>query len=286
MNKLVICLFFMTIVIIKAQEEILYAEMFSQMMKNKEVLKRTSKQKMSDITDGKGFEHFVLKISQERKYVKDLMREINDMLDSDYMSKFRQSIKDQTLDFFKTINDNDILTSGKSRMYFDMSFVNEKGLMELFKYSVLEKDIGYKIDIVIIVGNFTPAKPYTIVSYSYSNMFREEYSEDIKYLPATFTMEHVDFILKVTGNILTFFEKGTFGPLLSDKYYEIKEKNGGKRMKRRSHDDDEDDDDDDNDYEEYENKRRHNMKYHKRDKSYGNENNLFKNENNFIKMDV
>ena len=295
MNKLVICLAFTFVVIIKAQEQVIYAEMFNQMMKNKELLKRTSSEKMSDITDRKGFEYFVMSITRDEKYVKDLMKEIDVMMNDDYMKHFSQEFKDDTIKFFKEINDNIILTHGKRRMKFDLHFTNEKGLMEMFKYSVteLEDNNGYFIDKTIIISDFTPSKPYTIVSYSYSNMVRDEYSEDIRYLPNVFTMEHLDFILKVSGSLLSFFEKGTFEPLLTDKYYERKETNEGKRIKYRNHYRDEHDDtfrkqrmdqeDDDNDEEQYENRYNDRNKKHR----YSNdEHNFFKNENNFMKFDV
>lgn len=290
MNKLIIFVVLLLVVVIKAQETVVYAELMKKMLEEREKMKIKTSQTMSDVNEGNGFSNFILKMRKSNKYVKDLMVDINRLLNSNYMSQFSQELKNKLHDDYVDVS-NCILTEKMDNLGFSMYFVNEKGFLELFMYSVQEDNIGYHVEEIVIVGNFTPSHPFVKISSRYSNMIKEEYSEEIKYLPAEFLTEHFDFIIKALNSILSFFDKGRFEPLLSENYHNEKEKTKREKIRygdrgndRRNNEEDDEHDERDERDDDKNSKHRFDKRNNDERTKKGDEHNFVKNEANFMKF--
>lgn len=211
MNKLgVICWFIIIINVLSVdvtptdiRGSVMAINTVLKLLKNRNEKEMTT----SDIKKGDGFKTYNNVIFHDERTVRSIEIELERLKSSSIFENINPNIKENVNKAINEINDNVIFDPYFNRDMFKLLYQDMNGVMNMVKLYIEKTTIGYRIDLIIVDVNFIPSNSHVILSYSNSDIFSRTFNQEIKYLPANINEDHLDFIYKVNGDMITLINK-------------------------------------------------------------------------------
>jgi len=203
MNSLFILLFFVFIITFTngQDSETAIVKSLIGLLKEKNVAEHTTE--TTDIKRGDGFKKFSNIIHHSNVSVISITKEIEHLKNNSIFNGVSKEIKKSIVDALDEINDNIIFKPSFENDMFDLFYTDSNGKMSLARIYIEKIDEGYRRVLTLIDVDFIPANPYVILTYSDSDIFTKSSIQKIEFLPTTINNEHLDFIFRINGNLLS-----------------------------------------------------------------------------------